>query len=187
MRDAPEPLRTSDRLPGRIGGRGRLAQRESAAFTRQRSLVRSQYRPLLKVRSKTIFGRSVAERAFKSEWACSTGSSGNLENRGEVGGFEAVCSILIKAREQMPAGVERNCDGAVARPALDDFWVHVLGDHHPAVSQIAKPQRANPARSRPEAKRVGGNCSVEALHRRVRRIPAQDESSTSLGALAAGD
>ena len=26
---------------------GRLAQRESAAFTRQRSLVRSQHRPLL--------------------------------------------------------------------------------------------------------------------------------------------
>ena len=28
---------------------GRLAQRESAAFTRQRSLVRTQHRPLLKV------------------------------------------------------------------------------------------------------------------------------------------
>src|SRR5215218_3296043 len=38
---------------------GRLAQRESAAFTRQRSLVRTQHRPLEKVLQSAIFQKTL--------------------------------------------------------------------------------------------------------------------------------
>ena len=44
-----------------FGGYGRLAQRESAAFTRQKSLVRSQHRPpIIHVRSRVEFTENVS-------------------------------------------------------------------------------------------------------------------------------
>jgi hypothetical protein len=60
---------------------GRLAQRESAAFTRQRSLVRTQHRPLQKVLFCSTFTLSDMKRLRTARILCSNHAASQKNHR----------------------------------------------------------------------------------------------------------
>ena len=154
--------------PVRLGYReaspGRVAQRESARFTRGRSLVRSQPRPLRKCLQRRHFWWSLARRKVRP-----TGRVEPFWKPAATSGRRPATSARAEeSASSLPRSGDRRtsrCDKATARPT---------GAH---VAQAPLEARPSPSRARPRASADLRGRSVRGRRSARRRPRARPHSA----------